>query len=73
MFISLQLTSQSTIIYEVLDFACSITVSKAQLIAQTSRVTLFAGILTFTRQLVLDKFGPDQIRDDIFATNDPYT
>src|SRR5919204_315232 len=74
MFISLQRTSQSTIIYEVLDFACGITDSKAQLIAQTNGVTAFAGILTFTVQSVLDKFGPDQIREgDIFATNDPYT
>jgi len=74
MFVSLQRTSQSTIIYEVLDFACGITDNKAQLIAQTNGVTAFAGILTFTVQSVLDKFGLDQIREgDIFATNDPYT
>jgi N-methylhydantoinase B len=63
MFVSLQRTSQSTIIYEVLDFACGITDNKAQLIAQTNGVTAFAGILTFTVQSVLDKFGIDQIRD----------
>src|SRR5438309_7557713 len=74
MFVSLQRTSQSTIIYEVLDFACGITDHKAQLIAQTNGVTAFAGILTFTVQSVLDKFGLKQIREgDIFATNDPYT
>src|SRR5437773_442964 len=74
MFVSLQRTSQSTIIYEVLDFACGITDNKAQLIAQTNGVTAFAGILTFTVQSVLDKFGLEQIREgDIFATNDPYT
>src|SRR5919198_393983 len=44
MFVSLQRTSQSTIIYEVLDFACGITDSKAQLIAQTNGVTAFAAI-----------------------------
>lgn len=74
MFVSLQRTSQSTIIYEVLDFACGVTDHKAQLIAQTNGVTVFAGILTFTVQSVLDKFGRDEIREgDIFATNDPYT
>ena len=74
MFVSLQRTSQSTIIYEVLDFACGMTDHKAQLIAQTNGVTAFAGILTFTVQSVLDKFGLEQIQEgDIFATNDPYT
>ena len=74
MFVSLQRTSQSTIIYEVLDFACGITDEKAQLIAQTNGVTAFAGILTFTVQSVLDKFGLAGIREgDIFCTNDPYT
>ena len=74
MFVSLQRTSQSTIIYEVLDFACGITDEKAQLIAQTNGVTAFAGILTFTVQSVLDKFGLARIQDgDIFCTNDPYT
>lgn len=74
MFVSLQRTSQSTIIYEVLDFACGITDDRAQLIAQTNGVTAFAGILTYTVQSVLDKFGPDEIRQgDVFATNDPYS
>src|SRR5207253_932433 len=74
MFVSLQRTSQSTIIYEVLDFACGMTDHKAQLIAQTNGVTAFAGILTFTVQSVLDKFGLEQIQEgDIFCTNDPYT
>ncbi len=74
MFVSLQRTSQSTIIYEVLDFACGITDDRAQLIAQTNGVTAFAGILTYTVQSVLDKYGRDDIRPgDIFCTNDPYT
>jgi N-methylhydantoinase B len=74
MFVSLQRTSQSTIIYEVLDFACGVTDEKAQLIAQTNGVTAFAGVLTFTVASVIEKFGPDRIREgDIFATNDPYS
>jgi len=74
MFVSLQRTSQSTIIYEVLDFACGITDDRAQLIAQTNGVTAFAGILTYTVQSVLEKFGRAEIRPgDIFCTNDPYT
>ena len=74
MFVSLQRTSQSTIIYEVLDFACGITDDRAQLIAQTNGVTAFAGILTYTVQSVLDKFARTDIRPgDVFCTNDPYT
>src|SRR3982074_341916 len=73
MFVSLQRTSQSTIIYEVLDFACGITDPGAQLIAQTNGVTAFAGILTYTVQSVLEKFGSGIEPGDIFCTNDPYT
>src|SRR5262249_57222687 len=62
MFVSLQRTSQSTIIYEVLDFACGITDDRAQLIAQTNGVTAFAGILTYTVQSVLEKIGRAVIR-----------
>ena len=36
-------TSMSPVIYEVLDFACGILDTKAQLIVQTNGITLFTG------------------------------
>ncbi len=44
MFIALQRTSKSTIIYEVLDFASGLTDATGQLITQGNGVTGFLGI-----------------------------
>ena len=74
MFVALQRTSQSPIIYEVLDYCCGLTDARAQLIAQGNGVALFLGTLTFAVQEVLNKFGIDGLEEgDIFVTNDPYT
>ncbi|MGQ9674253.1 MAG: hydantoinase B/oxoprolinase family protein [Chloroflexota bacterium] len=73
MFVALQRTSMSTIIYEVLDYACGLTDTKAQLISQGNGVAGFLGCLTFTVASVLDKFGLDGLKPgDIIITNDPY-
>lgn len=73
MFVTMQRTSMSTIIYEVLDFAVGLTDARGRLITQGNGVTLFIGCLDFAVRSVLDKFG-DSIRPgDIFITNDPYT
>ena len=45
MFVALQRTSMSTIIYEVLDFATGLTDARGQLITQGNGVTLFLGTL----------------------------
>jgi N-methylhydantoinase B len=74
MFVALQRTSMSTIIYEVLDYACGLTDSKAQLISQGNGVAGFLGCLTFGVQSVLDKFSLDGLEPgDIILQNDPYT
>ncbi len=74
MFVALQRTSMSTIIYEVLDYACGLTDNKAQLISQGNGVAGFLGCLTFGVQSVLDKFGLDGLEPgDIILQNDPYT
>jgi N-methylhydantoinase B len=74
MFVSLQRTSMSPIIYEVLDYCCGITDHRAQLLAQGNGVAGFLGTLTFAVKSVIDKFGLDGIQEgDIFVTNDPYT
>jgi N-methylhydantoinase B len=74
MFVSLQRTSMSPIIYEVLDYCCGITDDSAQLLAQGNGVAGFLGTLTFAVQSTLDKFGRNGLHEgDIIVTNDPYT
>ncbi len=74
MFVALQRTSKSPIIYEVLDFGSGLTDADGQLITQGNGVTVFIGTLTFAVRHVLDKFGADGLRPgDVVATNDPYT
>ncbi len=73
MFIALQRTSKSTIIYEVLDFASGLTDANGQLITQGNGVTGFLGTLTFAVRSVLEKFGPERLHPgDVIITNDPY-
>src|SRR2546426_9537101 len=73
MFVALQRTSMSTIIYEVLDFATGLTDARGQLITQGNGVTLFLGTLSHAVSYTLEKFGADLRHGDIIVTNDPYT
>jgi N-methylhydantoinase B len=73
MFIALQRTSKSTIIYEVLDFASGLIDANGQLITQGNGVTGFLGTLTFAVRSALKKFGPENLHPgDVVITNDPY-
>lgn len=73
MFVTMQRTSMSTIIYEVLDYATGLTDSRGRLITQGNGVTLFLGTLDFGVRSVLEKFGEDGLKPgDIIITNDPY-
>ena len=74
MFVTMQRTSMSTIIYEVLDYAVGLTDAKGNLITQGNGVTLFLGTLDFGARSVLDKFGAKNLKPgDIYITNDPYS
>jgi N-methylhydantoinase B len=74
MFVSLQRTSKSPIIYEVLDYCCGITDDRGQLLAQGNGVGGFLGTMAFAVQSTLDKFGRAGLREgDIIVTNDPYS
>lgn len=75
MFVALQRTSKSTIIYEVLDYAVGLTDAQGQLIAQGNGVAGFLGTLVFAVREVIEKFAKKgQLRPgDIIITNDPYT
>lgn len=73
MFLVLGRTSQSPIIYEVLDCACGLTSPQGDLVAEAEGIPGFIGCLSFGVRAVLDKFGAVDIRPgDIFITNDPY-
>jgi N-methylhydantoinase B len=73
-FIAFGRSSQSPIIYEVLDYACAITNANGDLVAQANGVPGFIGTLTFAVKTILSKFEPGTMRPgDIFITNDPYT
>lgn len=73
MFVTLGHTSQSPIIYEVLDCACGLVTDQGDLIAEAEGVPGFIGCLSFAVRSILDKFGAEELRPgDVFATNDPY-
>ncbi len=73
MFIATQRTSMSTIIYEVLDYACGLTDANGDLIVQGNGVTGFLGTLTSAIRSTIDKFGGKLDPGDIIITNDPYS
>ncbi|MCX9077914.1 MAG: hydantoinase B/oxoprolinase family protein [Candidatus Methanoperedens sp.] len=73
MFIAMQRTSMSTIIYEVLDYASGLLDAHGNLITQGNGVTGFLGTLTFAVRSILEKFADDMHPGDIFITNDPYS
>lgn len=73
MFVAMARTSMSPIIYEVLDYATGLTDARANLLTQGNGVAGFIGVLTYSVQSVLDKFGVTGLRPgDIVMTNDPY-
>src|SRR5215470_10949727 len=73
MFIATQRTSMSTIIYEVLDYACGLTDAIGDLIVQGNGVTGFLGTLTSAVKSTLEKFGGTLDPGDMIITNDPYS
>ncbi|MFZ7102891.1 MAG: hydantoinase B/oxoprolinase family protein [Peptococcaceae bacterium] len=74
MFLAWGRTSQSTIIYEVLDYASGLTDASGNLIGQANGVTGFLGAITYSVTSVLDKYGLENLRPgDIILTNDPFT
>lgn len=74
MFVALQRTSKSTIIYEVLDYACGLTDNQGRLITQGNGVTGFLGTLDFSVKDTINKFAARGLLNpgDVIITNDPY-
>ncbi len=71
MFISLQRTSQSPVIYEVLDFAVGLTDADGELVSQGNGIAGFLGPLGEAARDTLARV-PDLAPGDVVATNDPY-
>ena len=71
MFLSLQRTSQSPVIYEVLDFAVGVTDTGGELVSQGNGIAGFLGPLG---EAVRDTIArvPDLGPGDVIAANDPY-
>src|SRR5439155_1461022 len=72
MFVALQRTSKSPIIYEVLDYACGITDARGQMLAQGQGVTGFLGTLGQAVAEARGKFAGRLHPGDTIITNDPY-
>ncbi|MCH8182389.1 MAG: hydantoinase B/oxoprolinase family protein [Proteobacteria bacterium] len=74
MFVAMQRTSMSPIIYETLDYSCGLTDPEGNLITQGNGTTVFLGQIDSLVREVLKKFGEKgDIHDgDIFISNDPY-
>ena len=73
MFVVMQRTSMSPIIYESLDYAVGITDKEGILLAQGNGVTAFLACLDTVVQSTLKKYLPESIRQgDVFIANTPY-
>src|SRR5258708_28866021 len=73
-FVTLRRTSQSPIIYEVLDCACALMSPDGFLVAEAEGIPGFNGCLGFATRAILAKFGVEAMRaGDVYATNDPYS
>ncbi len=76
MFVALQRTSMSPVIYEVLDYACGICDAQGDLVTQGNGVAGFLGVLTSAGRDVLRRRGPGPggLRPgDVFLGNDPFS
>jgi N-methylhydantoinase B len=71
MFVSLQRTSQSPIVYEVLDFGVGLTNPVGELVSQGNGVAGFLGPLGDAVVATLEEV-PDLVPGDVVVANDPY-
>lgn len=73
MFVAMQKTAMSPIIYEVLDMGTGITDRSGQLASSGAGIPAFIGVLDKAVQRILEINGEDDLQEgDIFVTNDPF-
>ncbi|MEP5341392.1 MAG: hydantoinase B/oxoprolinase family protein [Algibacter sp.] len=73
MFIAMQKSSMSPIIYESLDYAVGLTDEKGVLLAQGNGVTMFLACLDAVVQSTIEKHPLESMKEgDVFIANTPY-
>lgn len=72
MFYTMQKTSISPIIYEILDMGIALANPKGQLLSSGAGIPAFIGMLDAAINKTIDKFGDSVKPGDIYITNDPY-
>ncbi len=73
MFVAMQKTAMSSIIYEVLDMGTAVLDQYGELASSGAGIPAFVGVLDKTCKVVIDTIGLDDINEgDVFLTNDPY-
>jgi N-methylhydantoinase B len=73
MFVAMQRTSMSPVIYESLDYGIGLIDPQGRLVAQGNGVTPFVGFLCDAVSSIAEKYGADISPGDAFITNDPYS
>lgn len=74
MFVAMQKTAMSSIIYEVLDMGTGILSAKGDLVCSGAGIPAFVGVLDKSAKFIVSKFSSegDIEPGDVFVTNDPY-
>jgi N-methylhydantoinase B len=73
MFVAMQQTSMSPILYEALDYAVGITDANGELLAQGNGITAFLACLDSVVKSTIDKFGIGNLHPgDVVISNTPY-
>ncbi len=72
MFYTMQKTSISPIIYEILDMGVALSNPKGELLSSGAGIPAFIGMLDAALQTTIKKFGNMVKPGDMFVTNDPY-
>ena len=72
MFYTMQKTSISPIIYEILDMGVALSTPDGDLLSSGAGIPAFIGMLDAGLKTTIGKFGDTVKAGDIFVTNDPY-
>lgn len=72
MFYTMQKTSISPIIYEILDMGVALANPKGELLSSGAGIPAFIGMLDSVLRKTIDKFGESVQDGDVYVTNDPY-
>ncbi|WP_226626576.1 hydantoinase B/oxoprolinase family protein [Alloyangia pacifica] len=72
MFVAMQKTAMSSIIYEVLDMGTGITDAGGELASSGAGIPAFVGVLDKAVKMIAAKFAGEVAPGDVFAVNDPF-